>query len=368
MGFFSYDYIMYSEPVLYKENSNSTEFPELDLMLFDKAVVFDHYQGRIYIAGGVYTNKLEKSYSETEEKLLEIKKILTDGESAVFPSLSLKEKLTPRFSESEYTEMVEKARKHIHEGDIFQVVLSNPQSARAEGSLFDVYRLLRATNPSPYMFYFTSDSTEVAGASPETLIKKEGATLHTYPLAGTRPRGQSNTEDAALEESLLKDEKELAEHNMLVDLGRNDLGKISKIGSVEVTRYLDILKFSHVMHIGSEIESEIRDDMDSFDAIASVLPAGTLSGAPKIKACEIIRELEAEPRGLYGGAIGYIDFAGNMDMAIAIRLAYMKKGRITVQSGAGIVNDSIPKNEYQECINKAKAVAEAINQAEGGIE
>ena len=264
--------------------------------------------------------------------------------------------------------MVNKAKHYIVEGDIFQVVLSNPLTARAKGSIFDVYRILRMLNPSPYMFYFTSDNVEIAGASPETLAKLQDGTLYTFPLAGTRPRGKTPEEDKALEKGLLKDEKELAEHNMLVDLGRNDLGKISRNGTVKVDRYLNILRFSHVMHIGSTVEGKIRDDKDGVDAIDSVLPAGTLSGAPKLRACEIIEEQESRKRGIYGGAIGYLDFSGNMDTCIGIRLAYKKNGVLCVQSGAGIVADSQPEKEYQECLNKAKALTTAISEAEGGLE
>ncbi len=273
--------------------------------------------------------------------------------------------IRPLFNEEEYCQMVNKGKEYIKEGDIFQVVLSNRLEADFEGSLFDTYRVLRCSNPSPYMFYFSSDEVEIAGASPETLVKLEDGVLHTFPLAGTRPRGKDDREDKQLEKELLADEKELAEHNMLVDLGRNDLGKISKIGSVEVEKYMEIERFSHVMHIGSTVKSIIADDKDAIDAISSVLPAGTLSGAPKLRACEIINELENNKRGIYGGAIGYIDFTGNMDTCIAIRLAFKKNGKVFVRSGAGIVADSVPKTEYQECINKAKAVVNALHEAGG---
>lgn len=256
--------------------------------------------------------------------------------------------------------MIEKAKKYIYEGDIFQVVLSNRLEAEFEGSLFNAYRVLRTTNPSPYMFYFSSDDIEVAGASPETLVKLEDGVVYTFPLAGTRPRGTTDEEDTRLEKELLADEKELAEHNMLVDLGRNDLGKISKFGSVTVENYLSIQRYSHVMHIGSTVRGEIREDKGALDAVDAVLPAGTLSGAPKLRAMEIINELENCKRGIYGGAIGYIDLAGNLDTCIAIRIAYKKNGKVFVRSGAGIVADSIPQNEYRECINKAQAVVNAL--------
>lgn len=264
--------------------------------------------------------------------------------------------------------MVEHAKHHIFEGDIFQVVLSNPLTAKATGNLFDVYRTLRVLNPSPYMFYFVSDDVEIAGASPETLAKLEDGTLYTFPLAGTRPRGKTEDEDRQLEKELLADEKEIAEHNMLVDLGRNDLGRVSEIGSVKVTRYMDILRYSHVMHIGSTVEGRIAKGKDALDAIDSVLPAGTLSGAPKLSACAIIQNEESRKRGIYGGAIGYLDFSGNMDTCIGIRLAYKKNDTLCIQSGAGLVADSVPAREYQECINKAKAMVTAIEAAKGGLE
>lgn len=267
-----------------------------------------------------------------------------------------------------YCEIVEKGKNYIREGDIFQVVLSNRIEADIEGSLLDTYRILRSSNPSPYMFYFSSDDIEIAGASPETLVKLEDGILHTFPLAGTRPRGTDQEEDLAFEQSLLADEKERAEHNMLVDLGRNDIGKISKIGSVEVEKYMCMERFSHVMHIGSTVRGQIREDRDALDAVDSILPAGTLSGAPKLRACEIINELEDNKRGIYGGAIGYIDFTGNLDTCIAIRLAFAKNGKVFVRSGAGIVADSVPETEFAECANKAKAVLRALEEAEGGID
>ena len=237
-------------------------------------------------------------------------------------------------------------------------------SAPFEGSLLNTYRVLRTINPSPYMFYFSGTDVEVAGASPETLVKLENGVLHTFPLAGTRPRGKTEEEDKALEAELLSDEKELAEHNMLVDLGRNDLGKISKFGTVQVEKLHSVERFSHVMHIGSTIRGEIRDDKDALDAIEAVLPAGTLSGAPKIRACQLIGELENNKRGIYGGAIGYIDFSGNMDTCIAIRIAYKKNGKVFVRSGAGIVADSDPETEFEESLNKARASLQALELAQ----
>jgi anthranilate synthase component 1 len=218
------------------------------------------------------------------------------------------------------------------------------------------------------MFYFSSDDIEIAGASPETLVKLTDDTLYTFPLAGTRPRGKTEAEDQKLEEELLADPKERAEHNMLVDLGRNDIGKISQFGTVNVEKYMQIERYSHVMHIGSTVKGTIREDKNALDAVGAILPAGTLSGAPKIRAAEIINELEDNKRGIYGGAIGYLDFTGNLDTCIAIRIAYKKNGKVFIRSGAGIVADSVPKTEFQETLNKARAVAEAVKQAEGGLE
>ena len=294
--------------------------------------------------------------------------LLANGPKYDFAPLHMAEELTPRFSCEEYKTMVTKAKDHIREGDIFQVVLSDPLTAAAEGSLFDTYRILRSMNPSPYMFFFSSDDVEIAGASPETLVKLEDGVLHTFPLAGTRPRGKTEKEDRELEKELLCDEKELAEHNMLVDLGRNDIGRIAKLGTVKVEKYMAVERFSHVMHIGSTVRGELKEGCDAVDAVDSILPAGTLSGAPKLRACEIINELEGAKRGIYGGAIGYLDLAGNLDTCISIRLAYKKNGRVCVQSGAGIVADSMPEKEFLECCNKAGAVVNALKQAEGGAQ
>ena len=368
VGYFSYDYIKYSEPKLKLEDREQQDFRDMDLMLFDQVIVFDHFRQKVLLITGVMTDDLEASYEEAVKKLEKMAQLIRNGEHMEFEPLRLQSEIQPKFPKEKYAEMVEKAKHYIREGDIFQVVLSNPMRAKATGSLFDTYRVLRASNPSPYMFYFSSDDIELAGASPETLAKLENGTLSTFPLAGTRPRGRNEEEDRQLEEGLRKDPKECAEHNMLVDLGRNDLGKISKFGSVEVERYMDVLKYSHVMHIGSTVKGTIREDKDALDAVDAVLPAGTLSGAPKIRACEIINELEKNKRGIYGGAIGYIDFTGNLDTAIAIRIAYKKNNKVYVRSGAGIVADSVPETEYQECINKARAALKALEMAQGGLD
>lgn len=382
VGYFSYDYIKYAEPTLKPvlEEKNETsgktaaktavrDFRDADLMLFDRVIVFDNYRQKLILITGVkLEGDLEENYTNAKQELEEMERLIRSGAQADFRPLVLEEEFHPGVDKEDYCKMVEKAKEYIYEGDIFQVVLSNPLTAKAKGSLFDTYRVLRTSNPSPYMFYFSSDDIEVAGASPETLAKLENGQVCTFPLAGTRKRGVTEEEDQELEKELLADEKELAEHNMLVDLGRNDVGKISQPGTVKVDKYMEIQRYSHVMHIGSTVTGKIRKDKDALDVVDAILPAGTLSGAPKIRACEIIAELEQEKRGIYGGAVGYLDFAGNVDTCISIRLAYKKNGYIRVQSGAGIVADSIPENEFQECLNKAGAVLQAVETAKGGLE
>ncbi|MCR5033592.1 MAG: anthranilate synthase component I [Lachnospiraceae bacterium] len=364
VGYFSYDYLGYSEPTVRKKVEDTEAFQDVDLMLFDKVICFDHLKQKIILIANMFLEDPETGYNKAVLELKQMVALLKTGEKKQEPSGKLLGDVTPLFDKERYCAMVEKAKGHIREGDIFQIVLSNRLSAPYEGSLLDTYRNLRTMNPSPYMFYFSGTDVEVAGASPETLVKLEDGVLHTFPLAGTRPRGKNEEEDKALEAELLADEKELAEHNMLVDLGRNDLGKISRFGTVEVEKLHSIERYSHVMHIGSTVRGQIRDDKDALDAIAAVLPAGTLSGAPKIRACQLIADLENNKRGIYGGAIGYIDFTGNMDTCIAIRIAYKKNGKVFVRSGAGIVADSVPEKEYEECLNKAKACLKALETRE----
>lgn len=368
VGYFSYDYIKYAESTLKLDAEDEEGFKDVDLMLFDKVIAFDHFRQKIVLIVNIRCDNPETEYNRGQMEIESLVNLLKDGKMTEDAPGRMTSEIRPLFDKEKYCQMVEKAKHYIYEGDIFQVVLSNRLEADFEGSLLDTYRVLRTTNPSPYMFYFSSDDIEIAGASPETLVKLEDSTLHTFPLAGTRPRGKNEQEDRMLKDELLADEKELSEHNMLVDLGRNDLGKISKFGSVKVEKYMSIQWFSHVMHIGSTVCGEICSDKDALDAVGAVLPAGTLSGAPKIRACEIINELEDNKRGIYGGAIGYIDFTGNLDTCIAIRIAYKKNGKVFVRSGAGIVADSVPEKEYQECINKAKAVVNALNMAKEGIE
>ncbi len=360
VGYFSYDYLKYQERSLVLDARDEEGLKDVDLMLFDKVIAFDNLRQKISVIVSFDSREMESGYMAACREIDRIIEIIRNGEKAVKPRLKLNSIFQQMHGRDEFCSMVEKAKEHIREGDIFQVVLSNRMHAEAEGSLFDTYRMLRTTNPSPYMFYLGSDDMEIAGASPETLVTLRDGELKTFPLAGTRPRGKDAAEDEALTEELLADKKELAEHNMLVDLGRNDLGRISEFGTVEVEEYLEVLKFSHVMHIGSTVKGKIRKELGAMDAIEAVLPAGTLSGAPKIRACEIINELEDCKRGLYGGAIGYLDFSGNMDTCIAIRTAFKKNGRVFVRSGAGIVADSVPESEYMECANKARAVIEAI--------
>lgn len=364
VGYFSYDYLGYSEPAVRTDAEDTESFKDVDVMLFDKVITFDHFRQKIILIVNMPLKDVEVSYNRAALELKRLVDLLRNGEKKNEPGGRLLGEVTPLFEKEAFCDMVEKAKHHIREGDIFQIVLSNRLSAPFEGSLLNTYRVLRTINPSPYMFYFSGTDVEVAGASPETLVKLEDGVLHTFPLAGTRPRGRTDEEDRALEEELLSDEKELAEHNMLVDLGRNDLGKISRFGTVQVEKFHSVEHFSHVMHIGSTVRGEIREGKDALDAIEAVLPAGTLSGAPKIRACQLIGELENNKRGIYGGAIGYIDFTGNMDTCIAIRIAYKKNGRVFVRSGAGIVADSVPEKEFEECLNKARASLKALELAQ----
>ena len=363
VGYFSYDYIQYAEPELHLKKADSG-FPDVDLMLFDKLIVFDNLRQKIILIVNIHTGSIDTEYNGALVELDKMEEIVRNGNMTDETGGKLLSELRPALDREEFCKRIGTIKEHIREGDIFQLVYSNPLRAKFRGSLLDTYRILRTTNPSPYMFYFSGDC-EIAGASPETLVKVEGRTIRTFPLAGTRPRGKTEAEDKALERELLSDRKEIAEHNMLVDLGRNDLGRLCEFGSVRVEEYMSVEKYSHVMHIGSTVQGKMRRDIQPVDVIDSVLPAGTLSGAPKFRACQIIDKLEDDRRGLYGGAIGYVDFSGNLDVCIAIRLVYKKDEEICIRSGAGIVADSIPENEYQECINKAKAVVEALKEAEG---
>lgn len=366
VGYFSYDYMKYCEPSLELAKADADDFQDVDLMLFDKVIAFDNYRQKILLIVNLKTEAITEEYYKAERELASLAELIRSGTKAKRQPLVLGSEFRAKFTRAGYCEMVNKGKQYIREGDIFQVVLANRLEADMTGSLLDAYRVLRTTNPSPYMFYFSSEDLEIAGASPETLVKLTGETLYTYPLAGTRPRGKDPQEDKRLEEELLQDQKELAEHNMLVDLGRNDIGKISRLGTVAVERYMQVERYSHVMHIGSTVSGQIKADKDALDAVDAILPAGTLSGAPKFRACQIIQELEGTRRGIYGGAIGYLDFSGNLDVCIAIRTAYAKKGKVYVCAGAGIVADSDPVTEYEECLNKARAVLNALEAAQEG--
>ena len=353
VGYFSYDHLGYSEPSVRRPVEDTEQFKDVDLMLFDKVIAFDQVRQKIVLMANMSLDDPETGYNKAVMELEQLACLLRRGEKRAEPKGRLLGEVTPLFEKDQFCAMVERAKGYIREGEIFQIVLSNRLSAPFEGSLLDTYRVLRTLNPSPYMFYLSGTDVEVAGASPETLVKLEDGVLHTFPLAGTRSRGWTPEEDRALEE-----------HNMLVDLGRNDLGKVSKFGTVQVEKFHAIERYSHVMHIGSTVRGRIREDRDALDAIQAVLPAGTLSGAPKIRACQLIGELENNKRGIYGGAIGYIDFTGNMDTCIAIRIAYQKNGKVFVRSGAGIVADSVAEKEYEECLNKAKSSLKALKLAQ----
>lgn len=365
VGYFSFDYFGYSEPTARRKIDDTESLKDMDLMLFDKVIAFDHLRQKIILIANIRLNNYRTNYVKTFNELHRIARLF-QKKGAIAPYIpgKIMSPFVPLFSKDQFCNMVEKAKEYIREGDVFQIVLSNRLSARFEGSLLNTYRILRTVNPSPYMFFFAGTDVEVVGASPETLVKVQGNEVRTFPLAGTRTRGKSPEEDIRFEKELLSDEKELAEHDMLVDLGRNDLGKICKFGTVRVEQLHSIERFSHVMHIGSTIRGELADDRDAFDAIEAVLPAGTLSGAPKIRAYQLIAELENSRRGIYGGAIGYIGFTGNMDTGIAIRIAYKKNRTVFVRNGAGIVADSVPEREFEECLNKAKATIEALEAAQ----
>lgn len=367
VGYFSYEYIKYVEPTLSLKGRNDSQLPDLNLMLFDQVIVFDHNRQKLFLFMHVPCNDLDRQYAQGQARLRALKELLSAPQKAPdFPG-HLRSPWEALFSKADYLEKIHAAKAHIFQGNLFQVVLSNRFQARFKGSLLNTYRVLRTTNPSPYMFYLSDNTMEIIGASPETLVKLEEDRLSTFPLAGTRPRGQSVEEDLQLEKELLADEKEKAEHHMLVDLGRNDLGKISCFGSVKVERLMEVTRFSHVMHLASQVSGCLQKDKDALSAIEAVLPAGTLSGAPKIKACEVIDHLEGHKRGPYGGAIGYLDFSGNMDTCIGIRMAYLKNGTAYIQTGAGIVADSQPDMEYQECLQKSQALIQAFQKAEGAL-
>lgn len=360
VGHFSYGMIGYAEPTL---KLKSGEFEDYDFMMFDKIIAYDHLKQKICLIVHMKTDRAMENYGQAMAELQKMTDLIRSVEKLPEYKADKNVHFTCNQTKEEFCEMVNRAKQYIYDGDSFQIVTSRRFESDYKGSLVNAYRVLRTTNPSPYMVYMKMDDKEIISTSPETLVRLENGRLITFPVAGSRPRGTTPEEDKALETELLADEKELAEHNMLVDLGRNDLGRICRFGSVEVTEYKQIHKYSRIMHICSQVEGDIRENCDSLDAIESVLPAGTLSGAPKIRACEIIEELEKTPRGIYGGALGYLDFTGNMDTCIAIRMAVKKGEKVYVQAGAGIVADSVPETEYEETANKAGAVIRAIQNA-----
>ena len=366
VGYFACEYIRYIEPTLDFPTSDddSAMVNDVDLMLFDKVIAFDHYKNKIYLIANISTNDLERNYNKAELELKALADLVVNGKEADVPKGILKTEFTSEFTKDEFEAVVKKTQHYIKEGDIFQCVVSNRREAKFDGSLLNAYRVLRTLNPSPYMFYLSGGDVELTGASPETLVKLTDGKMYTFPIAGTMRRGKTEAEDLAIEEKLINDEKELAEHNMLVDLGRNDLGKIAKFGSVQVEALHMLQRFSHVIHITSTVSGDIQDGKDALDAIGATLPAGTLSGAPKIRAIEILHELEKSPRGVYGGAVGYIDFSGNMDVCIGIRMAMNKGGKVYVRAGAGIVRDSVPASEYNETLIKGQSMISAITDAQ----
>lgn len=360
VGYFAYSMMGYAEPMLQLDAGDDND---LDLMLFDRVIAFDHLRQKICVVVNMSTERVLENYGKAVSDIEHIIRVITGAREMPAVRGGVKSGFSCNVSERDYCAMVEKTKAYIRDGDIFQAVISRRFEAEYEGSLFNAYRVLRTTNPSPYMVFMSMDGMEIMCSSPETLVRLQNGMLSTFPVAGSRPRGRTDVEDEALRAELLSDEKELAEHNMLVDLARNDLGRISRISSVRVADYMMVHRYSKIMHIASRVDGEIREDCDACDAIQAILPAGTLSGAPKIRACEIIDEVEASPRGIYGGALGYMDFTGNLDTCIAIRMAVKKDDRVYVQAGGGIVADSVPKAEYEESGNKAKAVIHAILNA-----
>lgn len=362
VGYVGYESIQYVKPICFT-NPDDLEIPEMMMMLFDEMIVFDHERQRVMlIALMPLTEDLEVNYTRAKERIKGLKEKVEKEKVPYKHKEALPITFVPDETKESYKKKLEKIKAYLREGDIFQAVLSTKFHFRSEEDLFEIYRALRMINPSPYMYLIKQGDLEIAGASPEMLVRVVGKRVTTMPIAGTRPRGKTDEEDRRLKEELLGDGKENAEHDMLVDLGRNDIGMVSQFGTVKVTRYKEIYSYSHLMHMVSEVEGSLMDEKDGIDALGAILPAGTLSGAPKIRAMEIIEELEERRREVYGGAIGYISFEGTLDMCIAIR-TIVKKGSLGVmQAGAGIVLDSIPEVEYEEVINKLSALIKATRK------
>ncbi|MCL2148645.1 MAG: anthranilate synthase component I family protein [Methanomassiliicoccaceae archaeon] len=365
VGYFSYEYARYVEPGLELKAGNPHGYSDFCLMLFKKVIAIDHFRQKIFLITNIDARDLEQEYIRGVTDLKDMEALLTSERKAGFPPGRAVSGFTPRSTEAEFVDAVERVKHHIREGDVFQCVPSIELTAAYEGDLLQAYRTLRTINPSSYMFFMEFDDMQIAGASPETLVSLKGGVISTYPLAGTCRRADDDDETKRLIDRLLSDEKELSEHDMLVDLSRNDLGKVCGFGSVRVDEHRGIKMCSHVCHIESKVTGEILPGCDAFDAVAAVLPAGTLSGAPKKRAMELIDELEGVRRGVYGGAVGYIDLAGDMDLCIGIRMAVLKDGIVHVQAGAGIVADSVPQSEHRECQSKAEAMLRAIGGAVG---
>ncbi len=368
VGYLSYEVARYFER-LPSPDRDSMNLPESRLMLADTLLIFDHLTHKIQVVSHARLNgDIEAGYHEATQRidrLVErLKQPVPPQEAA--PAPSAETEVSSNLTQAEYEAIVSRAKEYIYDGDIIQVVPSQRLARRTSASPFAIYRALRSVNPSPYMYFLHLDDFHIVGASPELLVRVEDGIISNHPIAGTRPRSQDINQDKALAEELKNDEKECAEHLMLVDLARNDVGRISKPGTVEVTQFMDIERYSHVMHLVSHVQGKLKEGFTQFDAMRACFPAGTVSGAPKIRAMEIIAELEPDKRGPYAGAIGYFDFSGNMDTAIAIRTIVIKDGIAYVQAGGGVVADSLPANEYQETLNKAQALLAAINRAEAG--
>ncbi|WP_449619880.1 anthranilate synthase component I [Robertmurraya sp. Marseille-Q9965] len=354
VGFVGYDVIRHYESIG-KTPFDEFALPDVHFMMFEELVVFDHLQQKVYLVGVPLLATTE--VSKLKIRLQERKKEILTGKEREQKPVKLSS-FTPSIRKEEFIEKVKKAKEYIVEGDIFQVVLSQRMKAKIDGDPFSFYRKLRIQNPSPYMYYLDFEDYIVAGASPESLIRASNKKVVTNPIAGTRPRGKTVEEDENLAKELLSDEKELAEHQMLVDLGRNDIGRVSEFGTVQVDKYMVIEKYKHVMHLVSEVSGRLTNQYSPLDALIACLPAGTVSGAPKIRAMEIINELEEVKRGIYSGAIGYLSANGNMDFALAIRTMVMKGEDVYIQAGAGIVYDSVPEKEYEETLHKLRAFLE----------
>lgn len=365
VGYFGYDMVRYMEKRLHHPPKDDLNIPDCHLFFFDEIVAFDHLSNKTVIIQNIRRGEdVKKRFEECEQRARQLAdQILSYTAPVREPASSAPINVTVNISKEEYLKNVETAKEYIKNGDIFQVVLSRRLQVENAPDPFDVYRCLRSANPSPYLYYFKLEDYQIVGASPEMLVNVTKGVVTTKPIAGTSRRGVTEAEDVELEKALLNDPKEKAEHTMLVDLGRNDVGKVSRFGTVEVTRFMQVERYSQVMHIVSDVKGILREDKTALDALASVLPAGTLSGAPKVRAMEIIDELEPTARGLYGGTVGYLGFDGNIDTCIAIRTVLFKDKKAYVQAGGGIVADSVPENEYQESENKARAVMRAIEEA-----